>query len=751
MVGKYPTVPVGLTRATLLPDMDFETYSEAGYEWNGAANKWRKLNKSGKAGLPAVGAAVYAMHPSTRVLSLAYDLKAGAGPQLWLPGCPPPHDLFDHLAQGEPIEAHNAGFEWYIWTYVCAARMGWPSLPELQLYCSKAKCRQWSIPAALAEAAKVINSPVKKNTDGKRLLEKFSKPRNPTKANSAKRLKPGRDPIDGPKLYEYNLDDIAAEAELSKRVPDLTPTELAIWRLDQRINRRGVYIDLETVEAMLLVYEAECQRLEAELRVITGGAINSAGQVAAIVEHLKGHGVYLPSLDADTVESVLKSDRLPPVARRVIEIRAAVGSSNIKKLYAFQLRTCSDSRLRDMFEYYGAGTGRWAGRGVQPQNMASAGPDVVRATCCGRIRSAHLDHCPYCGIGDPGSEPAEWGAEAMDSVITDVKNWQIFANWPDPVAAMTGCLRGLFVAAPGRDLISSDYSAIEAVVLACMAGEQWRIDVFRTHGKIYEMSASKISGVPFEDIMAYKKATGQHHPLRKTIGKVAELASGYGGWIGAWKNFGADAFMTEPEIKQAILRWRDESPAIVEYWGGQWRKVSGRWEFTPEMYGLEGAAISAVLNVGQCFQAGPTTWGVKDDVLYCRLPSGRFLSYHRPRLDQTTDQRGLLVWQLSYEFNNSDSSKGPVGWMRTSTYGGKLCENVTQAVARDVLADALLRLDAAGYHIVMHVHDEVVAEVPQGWGSTEELERIMSTMPDWCKDWPIRAAGGWRGLRYRKE
>jgi DNA polymerase bacteriophage-type len=749
----YPTVPVGLTRATLLPDMDFETYSEAGYEWDAQANKWRKLNKSGPAGLPAVGAAVYAMHPSTRVLSLAYDLKAGAGPQLWFPGCPPPQDLFDHLAQGRPIEAHNAGFEWYIWTYVCAARMGWPALPDLQLYCSKAKCRQWSIPAALADAAKVINSPVKKNADGKRLLEKFSKPRNPTKANSARFLDPALDPVDGPKLYEYNADDIAAEADLSKRVPDLTPTELALWRLDQTINRRGVYIDLETVEAMLLVYEAECQRLEAELRTITGGAISSAGQVAAIVQHLNGLGVYLPGLDADTVEDALDplSDRLPPLARRILEIRSAVGSSNIKKLYAFTLRTCADSRLRDMFEYYGAGTGRWAGRGVQPQNMASAGPAVVRATCCGQIRSAHLTHCPYCGIGDPGNEPAEWGAEAMDSVIRDVKNWQIFSNWPDPVAAMTGCLRGLFVAAPGHDLISSDYSAIEAVVLACMAGEQWRLDVFNGHGKIYEMSASKISGVPFEDMMAHKKSTGQHHPLRKTLGKVAELASGYGGWIGAWKAFGAEAFMTEAEIKQAILRWRDESLAIVEYWGGQWRKQPGRWAFNPEMYGLEGAAVSAVLNIGQCFSAGPTTWGVKDDVLYCRLPSGRFLSYHRPRLDQTTDQRGLLVWQLSYEYNNSDSSKGPVGWMRTSTYGGKLCENITQAVARDVLADALLRLETAGYHIVMHVHDEVVVEVPKGWGSIEELERIMSTMPDWCKDWPIRAAGGWRGLRYRKE
>lgn len=747
-----PTVKrVGLGVSTSLPDMDFETYSEAGYEWDERANKWRKLNLSGPAGLPATGAPVYAEHISCEVLQLSYNLKDGRGPQLWIPGCPPPQDLFDHLARGGLIEAHNAGFEQHVWQHVCVAKMGWPELPPAQVRCSKAKCRAWALPGGLDDAAKVLQLSERKNPDGTRLLNKFSKPRNPTKADKRLRLLPQDDPVDGPKLYEYGLQDIVVESALSERVPDLTPQELAVWQLDQKINRRGVHIDLETVDAMIMVYEAECLRLNAELQQITGGAITSASQVTAIAGHLTAMGVYTDSLDADAVDALLKRD-LPPVARRILEIRQSVGSSNIKKLYAFRLRTSSDSRLRDMFEYYGAATGRWAGRGVQPQNMASAGPDVVRATCCGAIRSAHLPACPYCTIGDPASEPAEWGAEAMESVIRDVKAWTVYDNWPDPVAAVTGCLRGLFTAAPGHTLIGSDFSAIEAVVLACMAGEQWRIDVFKTHGKIYEMSASKISGVPFDEFMRHKKDTGQHHPLRKTIGKVAELASGYAGWIGAWKEFGADAFMSEPEIKAAILRWRAESPRIVEFWGGQWYQPNPeKWHFEPLLFGLEGAAVSAVMQPCSWFKAGPTLWGVVDDALYCQLPSGRFLTYHRPRLDQTTDQRGLLVWQLSYEGYNSDSSKGPVGWMRRSTYGGKLCENVVQAVARDILANSLLNLEAAGYHIVMHIHDEVVAEVPEGFGSIEELERIMSTMPAWCADWPIKAAGGWQGLRYRKE
>jgi len=156
---------------------------------------------------------------------------------------------------------------------------------------------------------------------------------------------------------------------------------------------------------------------------------------------------------------------------------------------------------------------------------------------------------------------------------------------------ISGCLRGLFSAAPGKEFICSDYSAIEAVVIAALAGEEWRLEVFRTHGKIYEMSAAKISGVPFEEIIAYKKTHGQHHPLRKKIGKVAELASGFGGWIGAWKNFGADKFMDDNEIKQSILKWREDSPAIVELWGGQWRQQPGHWKFTREFYGLEGRLL----------------------------------------------------------------------------------------------------------------------------------------------------------------
>jgi DNA polymerase len=191
---------------------------------------------------------------------------------------------------------------------------------------------------------------------------------------------------------------------------------------------------------------------------------------------------------------------------------------------------------------------------------------------------------------------------------------------------------------------------------------------------------------------------------------------------------------------------------IVEFWGGQWRKTPGVWEFTPEFYGLEGAAVSALLYPGQCFSYRSITYGhdTEDDVLYCLLPSGRKLAYHQPRLVRGTDPRKLDIWNITFMGWNSDSTKGAVGWRNMQTYGGRLCENVVQATSRDILASAMLRLEAAGYPIVLHVHDEVVCEVPKGFGSVEEFERLMMVREPWFADWPIRAAGGWRGHRYRK-
>lgn len=747
----------GLGVATLLPDFDFETYSEAGRAYDEEAGKWRMLEGTPKGTtnpLAAVGAPAYAEHPTTELLSLAYDLKDGKGPRLWVPALPPPVELFEYLQGGGLIEAHNSGFEAYIWQYVCVGRMGWPAFNFDQLRCSMAKCRAWSIPASLADAGDYLRVPVQKDADGKRLLKKFSQPRNPTKTDARLRIRPEEDAVDGPRIYSYNVDDIRAEEGVSIRVPDLSPAELDMWLLDQRINRRGVYIDRPHLDDCVHLIREAGALFEAELSQITGGAVKSGSEVAKMSGFLAGLGVQLPDLTADTVAAALKRDDLPPVARRVVEIRAALSSSSVKKVYAIQRRLTSDGRLKDIFAYAGADrTARWAGRGPQPQNLPSSGPAVDCCGGCGRHQARGLDVCRWCGTGAEFLYAVEWSIAAVRDAlaVAELRDARTMAYYfGDTFKAVSGCLRGLFMAAPEHEFICSDFSAIEAVVLAALAGETWRLEVFRTHGKIYEESASRICGIPFEEFLRHKEETGEHHPMRKKVGKVAELASGFGGWVGAWKAFGADKHVGDDRaIRDAILAWRAASPNIVEFWGGQVRETAPQsWDFVHEYYGLEGCAIQAVLNVGQTYSHNGLSFGVKDDVLYVRLLSGRFLQYHKPRLIQVECRRSKLpVYQLSYMGRNQTTGK----WVRLETYGGKLTENVVQATARDIMAEALKRVEGGGYPVVLHVHDEIVSEVKKGHGSVEEFEALMSQCPSWCAGWPIKAAGGWRDDRYQKD
>jgi len=749
--------------STVHAEMDFETYSEAGFNFDEDAGRFKGLGAS-KKGLSAVGAAVYAQHASTEVLCLAYNLKDGLGPRLWLPGEPPPWDLIAHFQSGGLVEAHNSIFEYFIWNFVCVRKLGWPAISHTQLRCSMSKAASFALPMSLDKLSEAIDAPIKKDKEGKAVMLKLTQPRTPTKTDPSLRYDPIRYADQYTRLGEYCINDTYAESEVSAMLPDLSPDELELWLLDQQINIRGVHIDKESLDNCISIVEQAFDKYSEELRAICGGFYDEKGvwqwnvstpaELANIRVYLAANGVQTTSLDAEHLALLLARDDLPPNCRRVLEIRDMLSASSVKKLFSLLAHLGEDNRVRGLFAFCGADrTGRFAGRGPQPQNFPSGGPKLSlcdKINGCGHYYRGGLLNCPWCGADAAFSSPKkDWSHEAVDQALRVIASRNLIYvehYYGDPIAVISGCLRGLFTAAPGKDFICSDFSAIEAVVLAELAGEKWRQEVFRTHGKIYEMGAAKITGTPFEEIMQYKKDTGDHHPLRKTIGKVSELASGYGGWINAWKNFGADKFMTDDEIKKAIVTWRDASPMVVELWGGQWRKHPNKWEFTAEFYGLEGAAVQAVMNPGQAYSYRSITYQVHADVLYCRLPSGRLLCYHTPRLMQSTAPHGNPVWQLTYM--GQDSVTGQ--WVRQNTYGGKLCENAVQAVARDLLVFSLKNLEKAGYPIVLHVHDEIVAEVDKGTGSIEEFERVMAIMPPWASDWPVRAAGGWRGLRYRK-
>lgn len=694
--------------------IDFETYSEAGFTYNKTTRKWEGLLNASKKGLPSVGMAVYAKHPSTRILSLAYKLP-DQYIKVWVPGVNEfPTDLMVFIdIVNNFIEAWNVGFERWIWEEIAVMHYGFNPIPIIKWRCAAAKSRAFALPPSLGDAGRVLQTVNQKNTDGVRLINKFSCPRNPTLKDDRLRLRPQDDPEDAKLLYQYNIDDVKAEVEISERIPDLSDFELKFWQCDQEINHRGVQIDIVSVLQCIHIIEQAHEKYNAELPKLTGGAVESSSQIARITQWMASLGVVTESLDEEHIDELLKNPLLLPQVRRVLEIRQLIGSAAVKKLYAMLNQVTTEGRLHDLFSYHSARTGRAAGMGVQPQNLPR---------------------------GEEGFD-----VEAALNIISAGSLDAVESAYGNATTAVSNCLRGMFIAREGYNLIASDYSAIEAVVLAELAGEEWRQEVFRTHGKIYEMSASKITGISFEEICEHKEKTGKHHPMRK-LGKVAELASGYGGWLGAWKAFGADEFLSEEEIKNAILAWRGASPAIVKFWGGQQDE-----NYNPYYYGVEGAAIRAVLYPGTGQEVefkSNISFIMKGTVLYCTLPSGRQLVYHNPAIGLSS--RRPNTYELSYEGWNTNPKNGAPGWIRQTTYGGKLVENITQAVARDILAYAIVKLEDAGYPVVLHVHDEIVAEIPHGRESLEEFERIMSAMPKWAEGWPVIAKGGWIGKRYCK-
>lgn len=764
---------VGMGKSTVRPSMDFETYSEAGFVYRDG--KVKGIGSQGKGGLGVVGTGVYAEHPSTEVLCLYYDLKDGKGRRGWWPGCPQPADLLQHVANGGEVEAFNSTFELFIWNFVCVRKYGWPSLAIEQTYCVMSMSRRWSLPGSLKNATKAVGA-ADKDPEGAKLIQKLCRPHTPTKTRPGIRRTMADSMPDFMGLFKYCDQDVAAEDDLKTRVPDLTPYERAVWLEDQRINTRGVLVDAEALDACLRLQQSTAEHYTADLQALTQGEIQSVGEVAKILEWVKARGLHMYDLTSESVDDAIKRiseaevdphsnpklATLPANVKRVLEIRQSLGSANVKKLAKLRHQLNSDNRLRNQYMYCGAErTGRWSSAAAednasnsQLQNITAKGPKSRECEACGRIFGAHLKDCPECG-SFMCHDRKDWTVEAVEYAIADIKRLPfegVQHLWGNPIDLLCGCLRGLFVAKTGHDLICCDFSAVEAVALACLARCQWRIDVFKTHGKIYEMSASKITGIPFEEMMRYKQETGQHHHTRKTIGKVAELASGYGGWVGAWVAFGADEFMAEDEIKKNVLAWRAESPEIVEFWGGQFRQTGPRLsDGHPEFYGLEGAAVQAVLYPGQVFWANDISYGVRDGVLYCRLPSGRFLAYHDPQLIEMPGKWGKPnYYSLTFMGYNTNAKNGPQGWVRMETYGGRLCENVTQAVCADIQAEAMLRVTAAGYPVVMHTHDELCSEVPEGFGSVDQMCAIMSQPPEWASWWPLKAAG-WRHKRYQKD
>jgi len=539
---------------------DFETRSEAGFIWNASLRKWEAPHgaSGGKKGLKVVNSRAYAEHPSTRVLNLSYRLPGGPV-RRWRPGLPNPQDLFDFLAGGGLLEAHNVMFERVIWRFVCERLYGWPSLEPFvyQLRCSMAKAHVNQLPGALGPLSAVLRLATRKDADGTRLLNKFSIPRNPTIGDPRVWIDvpdapppPGQGKAyaaalaeyeDGEKLAAYCDTDVLAEGEASECMYPMTEAERLFWWIDQEINWRGIAIDRPAVRDCIAVMDLVLERYGEEYRAITG---LEPTQLEKTKDWLRERGVFMDTMDENAIEAALSPSaayRVPlsPPVRRVLEIRQLTGSASVKKLYAMELQAGSDDRLHNLLVHHGARTGRPTAEGPQPLNLPRAGPPVIWCDepTCHRPFRTDAARCPWCNAaanlawrvewsdrpkGLPGTVPSavEFALEIIAHRSLELVEF-FFGN---ALLTISGCLRGLFVAGPGCDLIASDYSAIEAVVIAELAGEEWRRAAFHNNEPIYLVGASKITGKSVDWYLQFKADNGAHHKDRQYTGKVSELA-----------------------------------------------------------------------------------------------------------------------------------------------------------------------------------------------------------------------------------
>lgn len=727
--------------STVHPDFDCETFSAGGYLFDPTRNKWGSLAglSPQNRGLSAIGSRNYVTHPSFRLLSWAWNLKDGRGARWWCPEFTHPRnddidELLRYVQSGGILEAFGAMFEWTVWNYYCVPALKWPPLYLTQLRCCMAKARVSAYPGALDNLGEVLQLHEQKDPAGKKLIKKLTVPRNPTKANAALRYTPITAREDFEKFYAYNRQDIRTEAEASARIADQTPHELAVWRTDFKINARGMQIDTVGNENLIAVVEQCFAKYNAELQRLTNYTVSNTSEVAKLLKWMSNQGVTLYNLDEDTIEDALKRTDYPPNVQRVVRLRQMLAFGSVKKLFAFRSHTTPEGRLHDQYVYYGAHTGLWNGRAVQPANL-------------------------YKGIF---SKPAE--AERAFGIMSARCLELVEYEYPDtdPLEVVASCLRSLIIARPGCRLISADFSAIQAVATSCLAGEQWRIDVFKTHGKIYEMMAALLRGKTLEYYLDYRKQNGKHHQDRQDYGKLPVLSADFGAWIPGWKRFGADKLGDDQFIKQMILQTRRLIPNVVEFWGGQTRNKFGKTpdgtysDEYPQLYGLEGAAISAVLEPGKCYGYRGISFEVYEDVLYCGPPSGGLIRYHKPRLTRSMrDYASPWELELSYEGWNSNQAKEQQGWVRMKLYGGVLCQNVVSHECREIQALTLMRLEDNGYPVVMHTHDDNATEVPHGVGSKEHYISLMRILPAWASfpdgtPWPITVPDAWEAQRYGK-
>ena len=642
------------------------------------------------------GAYAYSEAPDFEILLIAYKFSDEDKVKL-IDLTDDPEELenlrfWDALTDPEVVKtAYNANFE-----RTCLARHTGEAMPPEQWRCTMVLAVQLGLPRSLAAVGPALGltEEEQKKKTGAALIQYFCKPCKPTRTNG-QRTKNTR--LNAPEKWElfkeYNIQDVVTEQIILKRLRDFRPdqSEQDLWTLDQEINDRGVLLDIPMAGSIVEFDTERSADLLAEAQQITG--LSNPNSLAQLKPWLADNGLATDTLRKDDVAAMLADPSLHANVRRVLEIRQTLSKTSVKKYQTMLDIAGEDDRARGIMQFYGGHTGRWAGRSLQPQNLArNTMPDDEL---------------------DVAREFVKMG---------DFESLEMIFGEPAPIFSQL--VRTAFIPSPGNRFIVSDFSAIEARVIAWIAGEEWRLEVFRNDGDIYCESASHIYHVP---VVKH----GINGELRQR-GKVAELALGYGGAVGAMKQMDTSGSVPEDEMQGIVTQWRAESPKIVRMWrdcqdaavsvirGNQPKRV---------LRSLQGTEFYVKLVDGT-------------PVLFIQLPSGRPIAYWDPKVMDTE-----MGPRITYMTQNQTTRK----WERCETYGGKLTENIVQSVARDCLAEKMKLLESMGYPIVFHVHDEMILDVPREDKEAAALvDRIMGEPIDWAPGLPLKG-GTYECDFYRKD
>lgn len=686
----------------------------------------------------------YSLDPTTQVMCLAFRLPSWEAGRtaLWHPAfpylgveeadCPELEELFDWIKEGKLVEAHNCWFERGIWTNICVPKLGWPEVGHRQWRCSAAKAAAHSLPRSLDGCTLALDLRTKKDVEGAKVMKKMAKPRKPRVAE-VKSFVAQQDGVpaikqcvvttvatdtgwkasvswDGgerdfslpfywhesaemiERLCAYCRKDVLAEEAVSHRLRDLSAKETEMYLMDQAINQRGFQLDREGIEAALEVVNGIFSDLNKELVELTGGRVEKATQRARMIQWFNEMGLPLEDTQGSTLDGWLKREDLEADVRRGLELVRALGRSSTAKFVAAENWASPGAwRVHGGLLYHGAGTGRWSGSGVQPHNF------------------------PRGSIKD-----MDFAWEVIKT--KDVAFMEMM--YGDVMTLLSHALRGMIVPTPGRKLMVADYAAIEARVVLWLAGDEDALNIFRRNECIYMAMATEIYGRPITDKV--KQAD------ERQMGKQAVLGLGY--------QMGAKKFQATLAEKWGIFIELDFAQQIVDTYREKFWRIKKMW------WDQEAAAIAAVRHPGRTFRCGKVFWRSFDGFLHCKLPSGRLLGYSEPRIFKKKTPWGEERDCLTYMGVDPYTKK----WRRQDTYGGMLVENITQAVARDLMADAMLRCHEEGmYDVILSVHDELIAECDEGVGSVKDFETVMAHVPDWAEGCPV-AAEGWSGYRYKK-